>query len=91
MARISREHVDELRLAIEATLEKSGHPLEYWQKVYREGKFPRAERTRDVGMRLRWDLFWAIDAEWRQEWLKRIGDVNDSHIDTALRKIVGGC
>lgn len=62
--------------------------------AYRAGNYSRAELTKDVDRRYRWDLLWAVCG---REILPRqfISDVlygqcgaNDSHIDTALRAIV---
>jgi len=58
---------------------------------YRAGNYPRADRTKDVDKRYRWDLWWAAlgrndqDYSWRDGWLS---DLLDSHIDTALRAVV---
>lgn len=49
--------------------------------AYREGRFARADRTRDVDMRYRWDLYWASR-------VRLDGDLTSAHIDTALRTIV---
>ena len=60
------------------------------RQAYREGRFPRADRVRDLDMRYRWDLYHAARG-W--EVLDRsIGgegaDLTDAHIDTGLRRIV---
>lgn len=60
------------------------------REAYREGRFPRADRVRDLDRRYRWDLYHAARV-W--EVLDRnIGgkgaDLTDAHIDTALRRIV---
>lgn len=52
---------------------------------YRTGDFPRADRVKDLDMRYRWDLFHAADA-WK---LIDGRGYADTHIDTALRRIVG--
>lgn len=58
---------------------------------YRNGDYPRAEHTKDIDRRYRWDLFWEAFEDIRN------GDVPmdayldshlDSHLDTALRSIV---
>ena len=54
--------------------------------AYRSGNYPRAEHTKDVDKRYRWDLLHASSI---QAWdLYDIPGVNDSHIDSALRSIV---
>ena len=56
---------------------------------YRNGRFPRADRVKDLDKRYRWDLFWSATTETPGfvESLYEFGD--DRHIDTALRAIVG--
>lgn len=51
---------------------------------YENGNFPRAERTKDLNMRFRWDCFHARDKDIAPD----LSDLNDSHIDTALRRIL---
>lgn len=56
---------------------------------YRTGNYPRSENTKDVNMRYRWDLMWA--AFWpnsTEEQRKEFNEPKDTHIDTALRRIV---
>lgn len=61
--------------------------LEAYRHMYREGKFPRAESVKELDMRYRWDLFWAIPSG--DDLRRRLFDyLWDSHIDTALRRIV---
>ena len=60
------------------------------RQAYREGRFPRADRVRDLDKRYRWDLYHA--ARVREVLDRNIGgegaDLTDAHIDTALRRIV---
>jgi hypothetical protein len=57
---------------------------------YREGSFPRADGVKNLDMRYRWDLWHAargvevikVENGWYPE------GINDTHIDTALRRIV---
>lgn len=51
---------------------------------YSLGLFPRSDRTKDLSMRYRWDLLWASGGYSDLA----DSDLNDSHIDTALRRIV---
>jgi hypothetical protein len=54
---------------------------------YMRGEFPRADKTKDLGKRYRWDLFWlARDSGFE---FSEPDKFTDDHIDTALRKIVG--
>lgn len=57
---------------------------EEYRQAYREGRFPRAEGTKDLNMRYRWDLYYAV----RGHDITKGQDLNNEHIDTALRKIV---
>jgi len=52
---------------------------------YRRREFPRAEMVKDVNRRYRWDLFYAAGSG---RILPDNEELNDSHIETALRKIV---
>lgn len=51
---------------------------------YERGEFPRADRTRDLAKRYRWDLLYASKYP--------VGELysylDDNHIDTALKAIV---
>jgi hypothetical protein len=53
------------------------------RQAYREGRFPRADRVKDLDTRYRWDLFY-----FARGYRVLPGDLTDSHIDTALRRIV---
>jgi hypothetical protein len=52
------------------------------REEYRNGQFPRAEFVKDINRRYRWDLYWACGKRFGQD------DLLDSHIDTALKKII---
>jgi hypothetical protein len=52
------------------------------RRQYAAGDYPRAERTKDLWRRYRWDLYW--DCDFRFDY----GRYNDEHIDTALRKAI---
>lgn len=56
--------------------------------AYREGRYPRADRTKDVDMRYRWDLLWAVRDSMPDVLGKELNGLRDTHIDTALRRIV---
>ncbi len=84
MAKIPTGTVDRMREAI-AQLDTPAN-----RQAYATGNYPRAERTKDVDVRYRWDLYWAALHKGLLPWdlLDDIDDVKDAHIDTALRGIV---
>lgn len=55
--------------------------------LYSHGIFPRAQSTKDLNKRFRWDLFHAAIRKEEGLWGK-FREFKDSHIDTALRAIV---
>lgn len=56
--------------------------------AYREGRYPRADRTRDLDLRYRWDLLWAVYGLLPDTLRSEFNELHDTHIDTALRRIV---
>ena len=59
------------------------------RQAYREGRFPRADRVKDLDARFRWDLFHTVLRRNRR--LREViesEDLNDSHIYTALKRII---
>lgn len=76
----------EAREVIRPHIEKNNIPK--YRDAYRAGNFPRAEVCKDLNMRFRWDLFWAVPTEVRSKFFELAGDVKDTHIDTVLRSIV---
>ena len=79
--KVTAEHLANLAQAIE--------PLDTPERrtAYRNGDFPRAEHVKDLDKRYRWDLFWAAwDAAGQSP--DFLAQYSDSHIDTALRRIV---
>ena len=52
------------------------------RQEYRNGYFPRADTVKDLDRRYRWDLYWACGEQFVQD------DLLNSHIDTALKRIV---
>ena len=56
--------------------------------AYREGRFPRADRTRDLDLRYRMDLLWAVHGRVPDALRAELDDLHDTHLDTALRRIV---
>lgn len=73
---------DWLRAAIEC------HDTDTRRAAYREGRFPRADRTRDLNLRYRWDLLWAVHGMLPDTLRPELNVLRDTHIDTALRRIV---
>lgn len=57
---------------------------DYWRDRYRSGDFPRADGVKDLNVRYRWDLFYAV----KGYEIVGTGDLSSDHIDTALRRIV---
>lgn len=53
------------------------------RESYRTRRIPRGASVKDIDKRYRWDLFWAARGH---ELLS--SEYADSHIDTALRRIV---
>lgn len=76
--KVSSEHVTALRDAI-APLD-----TDFTRAAYRTGQFPRAELVKDLDMRYRWDLFYAV----KGVQIVGAGRYMDAHIDTALRSII---
>ena len=74
--KMPKEQFDVLRAAIEPLNNAAN------RESYRTGNYPRAHLTNDVDKRYRWDLFWAV--KFKADW----SNLDDSHIDTALRQIV---
>lgn len=54
------------------------------RRDYRKGNYPRAELTKDLNRRYRWDLFWSANAYD----LIKDGGYEDSHIYTALKSFI---
>lgn len=77
--KMSPELYESLRAACE--------PLntEFNRSAYRNGSFPRADRCQDVNKRFRWDILYASKIDLRPFY---DADMNDTHIDTALRRII---
>ena len=81
--KISKETVEAMRQRI-APLDTADT-----RSAYREGRFPRADKVKDLDTRYRWDLYHAARA--REALLvdgKYPRDIISDHIDTALRRIV---
>lgn len=74
--KISAIELDRLQFAVAPldTLER--------RRQYAAGDYPRAEKTKDLWRRYRWDLYW--ESSFRFDY----GRYNDDHIDTALRKAI---
>ena len=64
------------------------HDTDSRRAAYREGRYPRADRTKDVNLRYRWDLLWAVHGQLPDTLRGELNELHDTHIDTALRRIV---
>ena len=71
-------------------LEAAIRPLdvESTREAYRSGQFPNHDRCKDVDKRYRWDLLYAAIGSAGVCALYDAHAVNDTHIDSALRRIV---
>lgn len=57
-------------------------------EVYESGRFVNSEKTKDLNKRFRWDCFWAGKRFFPENLMPELYEyLDDSHIDTALRKI----
>lgn len=59
--------------------------IERFRDNYRNGRFPRADKVKDLDTRYRWDLFWAAGG---MDVLRHLPNLKSAHIDTALRAVV---
>lgn len=55
--------------------------------LYKESRYPRAELTKDVNKRYRWDCLYAT-GEAHSIMSDLYAYLNDEHIDTAMRNLV---
>lgn len=72
-----------------ATLKAAIQPLDTAERrnLYLEGRFPHADKVRDLNKRYRWDLLHAAGlTSWLCDTLYRYA--HDDHVDSALRSIV---
>lgn len=60
------------------------HDTDKRREMYRTGQFPRSDAVKDLDKRYRWDLFWQVGFGH----IALPDDMNDNHIDTALRAVV---
>ncbi len=60
------------------------------REAYRSGNIPRADAVKDINKRYRWDLYWHVLNQHDRDhtWREFTSELNDSHIDTALKRIV---
>jgi dynactin complex subunit len=83
--KMSKELFEEIKIQMDLI------ETEELRQKYREGNFPRADKVKDLNMRYRWDNFNFINQLSNFELSKkayREENLNDNHVDTALRKIV---
>lgn len=76
---------EELKAEIEIII--NFHKVEGLRK-YKEA-LRASPRVKDLDMRFRWDLLWAVPNTPRTVLMKRLyAYLDDTHIDTALKKII---
>ena len=81
--KMTKAHFDTLQVLIAGLLEQ--HPDTPIH--YSNGNFPRADKTKDLNKRYRWDLFYHA-TRFERGYRDELTYLQDSHIDTALRNIV---
>ena len=64
------------------------HDTDTRRAAYREGRYPCADRTKDLNMRYRWDLLWVAHGQMPDTLRGELNELHDTYIDTALRRIV---
>lgn len=87
--KFTQEHLSILKTGIDKAIESNGGE-EALVSIYKEGAFPRADKTKDLQRRFCWDLFWASGVKIGDGIGTHgdiIGDYTDEHIYTALRSI----
>lgn len=86
--KVSASYLESMKSEIERVINANGG----WEKcveLYENGKFPRSDKVKDLNKRFRWDLLYA--AKCYDKIIKPLYDeegCDDTHIDTALRRIV---
>lgn len=81
--KIKKEDYKELEERMRGVFPHRGMGAYTWLKRYRYNKIGK-----DHDKRCRWDCFHCTDREWRMEFTDRVYKyLDDTHIDTALRKI----
>lgn len=70
---------------LRAEIERHDTPAR--RAAYREGRYPRADSTRDLDLRYRWDLLWTVHGRLPDTLRGELTELRDTHIDTALRRI----
>lgn len=85
--KFSKSDYNILKVSILETIKRIGK-----EKIltdYNTGNIPRYDRVKDINKRLRWDLYWSVHADVRDNF-QIDGELkyDDSHVDTALKKIM---
>ena len=74
-------HFDALELAIQTAIKESGKSISDFRSAYQDAGLSEK--------RLRWDILWSVPADVRKNLFTDFYHyLDDTHIDTALRKIV---
>ena len=79
--KMTQEHFQTLKALLEPV------DTEERRTLYRESRYPRAELTKDVNKRYRWDCLYAT-GEANSIMSDLYAYLNDEHIDTAMRNLV---
>lgn len=80
--KMTAEHYAQLNNLMIAVIDETGWTLSHWKNAYNRPKISMK--------RLRWDFFHAIEPSDLIPMLDKLYKyLDDSHIDTALRKITG--
>jgi len=84
--KMSKACFKNIKDAIQETIRKFPEAIE----AYHNWTIPNADKVKDMDTRLRWDLFYSIQCQklLTEDTLKELKGLNDSHIDTALKRIV---
>jgi hypothetical protein len=82
--KIKQEDYQKLENIINTEAERCGG-MDHIKSLYEHGQFPRADRVKDLQKRFVWDMLFSAK---RYNFINELYEyMNDSHIETALRKI----
>jgi len=82
--KIKREDYQKLETIINTEAERCGG-MDHIKSLYEQGQFPRADQVKDLQKRFVWDILFSTK---QYNFINELYNyMNDSHIETALRKI----
>ena len=59
------------------------------RQAYRDGKFHNADKVKDINMRFRFDVLYAIPSNVRNEFYRQAYKIgNDSHVNSLLKSLI---